>query len=204
MRTVTWQKDKCTLVFIIIAVLFAAVNLLLWERLSLVRRLVTVFAALAAAHELEEKLWPGGFFDLMLGKLGLRTEEVDLSRGTAAVGAYWLLLLALPYIFHGQVWLLAMTIALSFFEAFIHTAGIAIHHLKKPYTPGMVTAWLLAAFTVVAVTRLNAGGLIGPGGYAVGALLMVGSFLCLDGVILLSLGDKRQVILRTIRSRMGR
>lgn len=204
MSTIPWKKDKSTLVFIIIALIFAAVNLLLWGRLSPVRRLVTVFALLAAAHEAEEKLWPGGFFDLMLGKLGLRREEVDLSRGTAAVGAYWLLLLALPYLFHGQPWLLAMTIALSFFEAFIHTAGIAIHHLKRPYTPGMITAWLLAAAAVAAVGRLNAGGLIGLGGYIAGALLMVGSFLCLEGVILLSLGDKRKVILRTLRSRMGK
>ncbi|MGN0762589.1 MAG: hypothetical protein ACI4MK_04335, partial [Aristaeellaceae bacterium] len=52
--------------------------------------------------------------------------------------------------------------------------------------------------------KAPAGGLIGPWGYIAGALLTVGSFLCLEGVILLSLGDKRQVILRAIRSRMGK
>ena len=95
MSAITWKKDKSTLIFFIIALILTAVNLLLWGRLSPVRRLVTVFAVLAAAHEAEEELWPGGFFDLMLGKLGFRKEEGDLSRGTAAVGAYWLLL-ALP------------------------------------------------------------------------------------------------------------
>ena len=80
---------------------------------------------------------------------------------------------------------MVVTIALSFFEAFIHTAGIAIHRMKKPYTPGLVTAWLLAIAAVFAIVQLNANGLVSAGGYAVGTLLMIVSFLCMDIFIVL-------------------
>lgn len=199
-----WIKRNNTYILIGIAVCLAAVDALLWEQLSLVRRLVTVFAVLAAAHEVEEKIWPGGFFDLMLNKFGVKKEEVDLDRSTMAVSVYWIILLGLPYIFDRQEWLLVMVIALPFFEALIHTAGIAIHHMRRPYTPGLVTAWLLAAAAAVSVALLQGDGLVSAGGYAAGTLLMVVSFLCLELFILAGFGEKRREIFRRLRSGRAR
>ena len=192
-------KEKNTYVFIAIVVCLTVVDIILWKQLSFIRKLVTIFAVLAAAHEIEEKIWPGGFFDLMLKKFGMKKEEVDLGRATYAVNVYWLLLLAVPFVFDKYAWLLVVTIALSFFEAFIHTAGIVIHHMKKPYTPGLVTAWLLAIVAVIAVIQINADEMVTAGGYVAGTVLMFVSFICLDPFIILGFGDKRKDIVNMIR-----
>ena len=180
-----WFKKNNTYIFIAGVIYLTMIGIALWKQRSLIRKLVTAFAVLAAAHEIEEKIWPGGFFDLMLNKFGMKKEEVDLGRATSAVSVYWVLILALPFIFDTHPWLLVITIALSFFEAFVHTAGIAIHHMKKPYTPGLVTAWLLAALAVISMVLLNRDHLVSAGGYAVGTLLMIVSFLCMDIFIVL-------------------
>ena len=195
-----WIKRRGTWLFVIFAVCFAAVNLALWGQLSLVRRFVTIFALLAAAHEVEEKVWPGGFFELMLRKFGIRKEEVDLERASAAVSVYWLLLLLLPYYLDRYAWLLVIPITLSFFEAFIHTAGVWIHHMPRPYTPGLVTAWLLAVAAVAASGALRAEGRVGAGGWMAGVLAMVVSFLGLDLFIVAGFGEKRKEIAAKIRA----
>ena len=45
---------------------------------------------------------------------------------------------------HG-VRFMVVPIALGIFETFIHTAGIWIHNMKKPYTPGLASAWPMGA-----------------------------------------------------------
>lgn len=197
----SWIKKNNTYLFIAAVVCLTAVDLVLWDSLSVVRKLVTGFALLAAAHEIEEKIWPGGFFELMLGKFGMKKEEVDLGRATSAVSVYWIILLALPYIFDSHPWLLAMTIALSFFEAFIHTAGIFLHHMKKPYTPGLVTAWFLAALSVTAIILLKKYAPVSGGGYAAGAALMAAGFICLDVFIISGLGKKPAELIKTMRGK---
>lgn len=194
-----WIKENNTYIFIAGVICLTIIDIALWGQLSLIRKLVTVFAVLAAAHEIEEKIWPGGFFDLMLNKFGMKKDEVDLGRATSAVSVYWLLLLALPYIFDTHAWLLVITIALSFFEAFIHTAGIAMHHMKKPYTPGLLTAWLLAVMAVISIVLLNRGHLVSAGGYAAGIVLMIVSFLCLDIIIISGLGKTPADIVSAVR-----
>lgn len=197
-------KEKNTYIFLVMVICFTAVDVIMWKQLSLVRKFVTVFAVLAATHEIEEKIWPGGFFELMLKKFGIKKEETDLGRATLTVSIYWLLLLALPYIFDQCAWLLVITIALSFFEAFIHTAGIAIHHMKKPYTPGLVTAWLLAIAAIIAIIQLNAHSMVSIGGYVAGTVLMILSFICMDIVVISGLGKRFSDIINNVRGQKNK
>lgn len=141
-------------------------------------------------HEIEEKIWPGGFYELMLKKFGMTTSEVDLERGTLIVSIYWIILLGSAYLFDEYPFLLAITITLSFFEAIIHTAGIKLHHLKKPYTPGLVTAVCLAIAGIYAVYRLNTEGIIASVDYIKGVVLWFLSFACMDVLIISGFGKK--------------
>lgn len=192
-------KKNNTWIFIGIVLLLTLLDLIFWGRLSLVRKLVNLFAIFAALHEIEEKVWPGGFYELMLKKFGMKREEVDLDRGTLGVSVYWIILLGSAYLFDNVPLLLCVPIALFFFEAFIHTAGIKIHHLKKPYTPGLVTAYCLAACAVVAIRAMNAAGLVTGKDYALGAVLWVLSFLCLEAYILTSFGKKPKELFAQVR-----
>ena len=192
-------KKNNTWIFIAIVVLLVVVDACLWKQLSLIRRIVTVFAVFAALHEIEEKVWPGGFYDLMLKKFGMKKEEVDIERGTLAVSIYWLILLGAAYIFDSQAFLMAVTITLAFFEAFIHTAGIWIHHLKKPYTPGLVTAWCMAIVAVFSVHALTSAGMAVGKDYWIGAVLWVLSFICLDAFIISGFGKTLPEIIAEVR-----
>ena len=119
------KKYNTYVFFALVAVLVIA-DVIVWNSLSLTRKFITAFADAAAMHEIEEKVWPGGFYELMLKKFGMKKEEVDIDRGTLVVSIYWIVILGAAYIFDSQVFLLAITITLSFFEAFIHTVGIKI------------------------------------------------------------------------------
>ena len=110
-----WIKKNNTYFFISGVICLTIIDIALWNQLPLIRKLVTDFAVLAAAHEIEEKIWPGGFFELMLNKFGMKKEEVDLGRAASAASVYWVLILALPFIFDTHPWLLVITIAKSFF-----------------------------------------------------------------------------------------
>lgn len=197
-------KKYNTYVFITLVITLAVADMILWKRLSVVRRLATGFALLAALHEVEEKIWPGGFYELMLKKFGLESEQVDLGRGTLVVSIFWVILLGAAYIFDSHPFLLAVTIVLSFFEAFIHTAGIWIHRLKKPYTPGLVTAWCMAAFAVITVLALKNTGLTAARDYCLGAVLWLLSFACMDFIIISGFGKTPREIIAAVTKQKTR
>ena len=60
----------------------------------------------------------------------------------------------LPWIFDRIYLLIVPPIGLSLFEGFIHTVGIKLMKTKKPYTPGMVTAWMMFAFAIYSIIVL--------------------------------------------------
>jgi hypothetical protein len=192
-------KKYNTYVFIALVAVLVIADVIVWNSLSLTRKLITAFAVAAAMHEIEEKVWPGGFYELMLKKFGMKKEEVDIDRGTLVVSIYWIVILGAAYIFDSQVFLLAIIITLSFFEAFIHTVGIKIHRLTKPYTPGLVTAWCMAAVGVVAVITLNRTGMAAAKDYVLGAVFWLLSFVCMDIVIISGFGKSFSDLINSVR-----
>ena len=71
--------------------------------------------------------------------------------------------------------------------------------MRKPYTPGLLTAWLLAAMAVISIVLLNRDHLVNAGCYAVGTILMIDSFLCMDIVIFWGLGKAPAEIVKAVR-----
>ena len=170
-----------------------------WNNLSLVRKLVNLFAVLAILHEIEEKHWPGGFHEIMLKKMKVDINDFDVGRANLIVFIFWLIYLGLGYIFDSLVFFFIMTIVLSLFEAFIHTAGIKIHKLDKPYTPGLVTAWLLAIAAIYSIIKLNAYNLANPLDYLIGTLLFIISFMILMSQVYANVGMNRAEMMKRIR-----
>lgn len=163
-------------IFSAIVLLFLMVNILFFTELSYTRKLALGFAILAILHEFEEKRTPGGFFELMAKKFGLSFESTNMDLASFFVICYWTVLIVLPYVFDRFVIFLIMPIALGFFEAFVHTAGIWIHHMKKPYTPGLVSAWFMAALSLYSICYLNTLNTVSGTDYLIGSVLMVIGF----------------------------
>ena len=187
-------------IFIVIIAVLTVYDIIIWDGLSPVRKLINLFAILAILHEIEEKYRPGGFVELMLKKLGVKTDDFDESRAKLNVVIFWLVYIALGYVFDSAIFLFMMTVFLAIFEALIHTAGIKIHNLDKPYTPGLVTAWLMAILAIYSIIQLNGYGLIVPIDYPIGFVLFVLSFIALASQTYKLAGLNMKEVIRRIKS----
>ena len=186
-------------VFIVLIALLTIYDFLNWDSISLVRKLVNLFAIFAVLHEIEEKYWPGGFHNLMLKKIKVDINDFDLGSANLIVFIFLLVYIALGYIFDNLVFFFIMAIILSIFEALIHTAGIKIHNLDKPYTPGLLTAWLMAIAAIYSIIQLNKYGLASPFDYLIGVILFIISFLILQSQVFKVIGISRKEAIKRVR-----
>ena len=186
--------------FTVIFLVFAVVNFIFWGDLSLIRKLVTVFAVLAVLHNFEEKVWPGGFFVPLLGKLGLEQKQPNFGNAMLAVSGYWYVLLGAAYIFDKVPIIFILTIALSIFEALNHTASIKMLDMKKPYTPGMITGYLLAALAIYSIVLMNRAGLTEWWHYLVGVLVWPITFACMGFFIMRSYHVSLSEVLQNVKT----
>ncbi len=113
----------------------------LYPSMSPIQRFMIVFMWLFTLHEWEEGKYPGGFINLIaknLLKMPVSQETANLSRIPTMV-----LIIGFTVIpfFFDTIWLVVLLpVYLGIFEGFVHMMGIKLFRLKKPYTPGMVTA----------------------------------------------------------------
>ncbi len=126
-----------------------------WSELSLLRQMTIVFMVLYTLHEWEESRFPGGFYRIFFSKCTI-DPNVSEEKMHLPVAIYLLIILLVPFMFDEIVVFALVPLVLALFEGFIHTAGIVIHQLKKPYSPGMITAWIMFAYAIIMIRTLNA------------------------------------------------
>ncbi|MBQ7926533.1 MAG: HXXEE domain-containing protein [Lachnospiraceae bacterium] len=144
---------------IVLASVFG-VSLLFWNSLTLAGKALLGFMVLYTLHEWEESKFPGGFYDLFFGGFGVEI-NVSESRMHLPVAIYILVMLLVPFAMQDVTFLVLIPLGLGLFEGVIHVAGIKIHKLKKPYTPGMITGVLMFAYSIFIIIQINrAGGLL--------------------------------------------
>lgn len=179
---------------------FAATTVLLvafWGQLDMPHRLVLMFAAIITLHEWEETRFPGGFMKIMTGKLQVDASGVPAWKLHIYQACYIVILIALPFIFPQVRWLCAVPFFLGVFEGFIHIAGIKIMGLEKPYSPGMVTAIIMAVPSIYGIWYLAANGLVTGLDWLWALLLFVAEFALMQQLLL------RTVLgLRNVREKM--
>jgi len=188
-------------IFTAIVAVITVVDLILFSGISANKKLVNMFMILGVLHEWEEKRFPGGFHQLMGKKFGWDLEKADFDKAGVYVIAYWLVITFLPYVFDEAVYLLLISVALSFFEAFVHTMGIFLHKMKKPYTPGLVSAWLMVVGAVYTIWFLESNGQVDAADYVLGTLLMFGGFILMDIGVISAVGTTLRDMMKTIRSK---
>lgn len=174
--------------FTVLVLLLTLIDCILYSGISPFRKLINLFLILGVLHEWEEKRFPGGFFELMANKFGIKGEKEIFDRGGLIVVLYWIVITSIPYLFDQHTFLVLVPVVLGFFEAFVHTMGIFIHKMKKPYTPGLITAWIMAFASVYTIWYLESKGLVTAGDYLLGVVLMFGSFILMDIAIFRTIG----------------
>lgn len=112
------------------------------------------FAFFIMLHEWEETRWPGGFFELMFGKMGVDLETVDMGKCHLPTKILIFMFALVPMIFHQNMILICVPIVTMLFEMFVHIMGIFLHRMKKPYTPGMVSAIAMGIWAIYSIRWL--------------------------------------------------
>lgn len=180
---------------------FVIYSVFKWNDLLLSQQITTVFMILYALHEWEESRYPGGFYRIFFSKC---TIDPNVSEETMhfPVAIYLLVILLVPYFFSGVIAFSMIPLLLALFEGFIHTAGIFIHQLKKPYSPGMVTAWIMFAYSIYMIPKLNGAYALSAGTWVLGAVLTIGSFFIMETKFLKTVGITIKEFQTSMRNHM--
>ena len=175
---------------------YMAVN---WGAMPAGQKALGFFVVAITLHEWEEGHFPGGFYELMTKKFGIgeyTPEQVGLSHGAVVVAIAFFAFV--PFLLWERVpWLAGIPAILGFFEALIHIAGIRIHKLPRPYSPGMATALLCLLPSAIAIVMFATPG-IGVGGWALALVCYLAIFGCMEAMVWGAFG----VDPRTIPGRM--
>lgn len=190
--------------FTLLVCVLTLVDCIMYAEISVFRKLINLFLIIGVFHEWEEKRFPGGFFELMANKIGIKAEKEIFDRGALIVVLYWIVITAIPYLFDRHAFLLLVPVVLGLFEAFVHTAGIFIHKMKKPYTPGLITAWIMALASGYTIWYLEANDLVTAVDYLSGVVLMFGSFILMDIAIFRTIGLSRAEMKEKIKKMTGK
>lgn len=170
----------------VLAIVFG-VSLFLWDSLTVAGRALLGFMVLYTLHEWEESRFPGGFYDLFFGGFGIKITASE-ARMHLPVAIYILIMLLVPFALQQVTFLVLIPLGLGLFEGVIHVAGIKIHRLKKPYTPGMLTGLIMFVYSVFVIVQINKAGGLPAWQWIIGFLLAFGGFAVMEQFFLRTVG----------------
>ena len=169
--------------------------------LSLVQRIMLGYMFLYTLHEWEEARIPGGFYKLMSKYFGIDLTPEKEASAHIPVAVFLILITFVPF-FIQQPLLALVPVYLGIFEALVHVAGIKLHRLDKPYTPGMVTALCLGAASVFALVLFSRDHLLPGSAYAWGVLLMFVCFAAMQRTVIAIFGLSYKDLFATAKAKI--
>lgn len=173
------------------------------EDLSLIQRIMLGYMFLYTLHEWEEIRFPGGFADLMVKFFGVKTTPDQLAAAHIPVAVLLFVITFVP--FFTQLPLLALVpVYLGLFETFIHLAGIKIHKMDKPYTPGMITGIMLGVASVIVLVIFSKEQLLHGGGYTLGVPITILCFAAMQRTVLAIYGLGYKTVIANVKKKLGR
>ena len=177
------------------------VSLFFWDSLSLAGKALLGFMVLYTFHEWEESRFPGGFYDLFFGGFGIEITASE-ARMHLPVAIYILIMLLVPFALQQTTFLMLIHLGLGLFEGVIPVAGIKIHKLKKPYTPGMITGLIMFAYSIFIIIQINKVGGLPLWQWIIGFVLAFAGFAVMEKFFLrtvgLSFGDFRKMAMTRV------
>ena len=81
--------------------------------------------------------------------------QVSEARMHLPVAIYILIMTVIPFTLQNVTFLILIPLVLGIFEGIIHVAGIFIHNLKKPYSPGMITGIIMFVYSIFVIVKIN-------------------------------------------------
>ena len=156
--------------------------------LSFLQKMIVIDVFLFILHEWEEGHYPGGFID-MVSNLIQRDVNAETKRASRLpCGIFLLIPSVVPFIFSTNPMIIMALATFGIIEGIVHTVGIRLFRRKHFYTPGMATAWLEFAVSIIIIVYLAANHLGHWYDYLVGPLFMIAFFASLQKTMTLMVG----------------
>ena len=172
-----------------------------YNQLGLIQRMMIGYMFLFTLHEWEEIRFPGGFSKLMSKFFGLKVTQDKENAAHIPVVVLLIVITFVPFFTQSPL-LTLVPVYLGLFETFIHIVGIKIHKMKKPYTPGLVSALLLCVLSVSSIVIFSKNQLIQSSGYAWGILLMFVCFALMQRTVIAIFGLGYKDLIANIKNKI--
>ena len=166
--------------YAVVVAVWAALN---WGEIALTQRLAAIATVIVTCHEWEEQRFPGGFLELMGSILGLDTAGVDPHRMYSKPDVLIFVLTILALAFPQVPLFTCALLVLGCYEGIVHVMGIKLGKLSRPYTPGLVTAEVYAAFSIVGIVLMARAGVAGALDWVLGIVWFFVGFAVMEACV---------------------
>jgi hypothetical protein len=182
-----------------LAIAVGAYTALNWDSLPVLQRMVGLFFVGIVAHVWEEMRFPGGFVELVASRVNFTAKSKEFGESITMV--YVLSIAAVPFLFPHITFLLLAPMLLGVMEAVMHTAIIRLFHLKRPYSPGLVTALtVLLPISAYSMSYAVAHHLVSPLDWVWAFLYMAAGLVLAQRIVVTASGMKYSEFLRNARA----
>ena len=149
-----FAKHYALEIYTVIAMLFITGVAVFAGELSAIQKLVVIDALLFILHEWEEGHYPGGFVNMVANLVQVEVGDETKRASRIPAGILLLLLSVLPFVYDDVPMITMIVATFGIIEGVVHTVGIRLFRMKSFYTPGMATAWLELAVSVLMIAYL--------------------------------------------------
>ena len=129
-----------------------------------------------------------------------RTRQDETNRASRIPAGILLLLFTItPFVLKDCVVAVLTIASLSILEGFVHLMAIRLFHLKKFYSPGLITAELELLVSIALIVWLEQSNLASATDYIWGAVIMFACFIAMQRTLVWMVGMKYSELPKRLR-----
>lgn len=201
------MKHYALEIYTVVAMLLIALVAIFAGELTVIQQFAVWVSFLCILHEWEEGRYPGGFLNLIQANVLQRELDEETKRGSRLVTAVFIFAMTIvPYFFGDRIPMFVVASAsFCIFEGIIHVVGIKIFSLKKPYTPGLVTAEIELVSGVCMIVWLAVNHIGAWYDYTFGPFVFLACFVCMQRTLMSMVGGiGYKDVLGNVKKRLSR
>lgn len=201
------MKHYALEIYTVVAMFLIALVAMFAGELTVIQQFAVWVSFLCILHEWEEGRYPGGFLNLIQANVLQRELDEETKRGSRLVTAVFIFAMTIvPYFFGDRIPMFVVASAsFCIFEGIIHVVGIKIFSLKKPYTPGLVTAEIELVSGVCMIVWLAVNHIGAWYDYTFGPFVFLACFVCMQRTLMSMVGGiGYKDVLCNVKKRLSR
>ena len=200
------MKHYALEIYTLIAMLLITLVAMFMDELTVIQQFAVWVSFLCILHEWEEGRYPGGFLDLIQKNVLQRELDEETKLGSRLITAVFIYVMTIVSFFFGDRIPMFVVAPATFciFEGIIHVVGIKILGLKKPYSPGLVTAEIELVTGVCLIVYLAVNHIGAWYDYTFGPFVFLACFVCMQRSLMAMVGGiGYKDVLSNVRRRLA-